>query len=254
MRDALELVRRDVLLCNPGRYGIADEQLHFPYLYESARGHWYMTYREGPHLEERFGPGNRVQCVQSRDGGRSWLPWMGLAPEQWLYQLFISRLRDGSLISYRCRMEQLQGQADGRLEGMTIILRSRDEGALLHESVKGAFFPCCCRSGGDLDFIGFRFAQMDHSIEHATTDPGFDLLSSPTSSPEPRGEYPLKPEDAGFGQRSSMIATVFFHRFRPFFPMACTRWLRASICRYRRLAFRACALRRGGITDSIGLF
>ena len=53
---------------------------------------------------------------------------MGLAPEQWLYQLFISRLRDGSLISYRCRMEQLQGQADGRLEGMTIILRSRDDG------------------------------------------------------------------------------------------------------------------------------
>ena len=84
MRDALELVRRDVLLGNPGRYGIADEQLHFPYLYESARGHWYMTYREGPHLEKRFGPGNRVQCVQSRDGGRSWLPWMGLAPEQWL--------------------------------------------------------------------------------------------------------------------------------------------------------------------------
>ena len=47
--------------------------------------------------------------------------------------------------------------------------------ALLHESVKGALFPCCCRSGGDLDFIGFRFAQMDHSIEHATTDPGFDF-------------------------------------------------------------------------------
>ena len=128
MRDALELVRRDVLLGNPGRYGIADEQLHFPYLYESARGHWYMTYREGPHLEKRFGPGNRVQCVQSRDGGRSWLPWMGLAPEQWLYQLFITCLRDGSLISYRCRMEQLQRQPDGRLEGVSIMLRSRDEG------------------------------------------------------------------------------------------------------------------------------
>jgi len=43
-----------------------------------------------------------------------------------LYQLFIARLLDGSLISYRCRMEQLQEQADGRTEGGMIILRSRD--------------------------------------------------------------------------------------------------------------------------------
>ena len=54
----LELARRDVLLTNSGRYAIPDEQLHFPYLYESENGNWYMTYREGPHLEAKFGPGN----------------------------------------------------------------------------------------------------------------------------------------------------------------------------------------------------
>ena len=173
----------------------------------------------------------------------------------------ISRLGDGCEVvgwswqlSCCCYYGLLNTGDDVDFKRLYVHFLKQFSKALLHESAKGALFPCCCRSGGDLDFIGFRFAQMDHSIEHATTDPGFDLLSSPTSSPEPRGEYPLKPEDAGFGQRSSMIATVFFHRFRPFFPMACTRWLRASICRYRRLAFRACALRRGGITDSIGLF
>ena len=125
----LSIVRRDSLLSNPGRYGVPDEQLHYPYLYESAGGAWYMTYREGPHLESLFGPGNRVQCIQSRDRGKSWLPWMGLTPEPWLYQFFITRLKDGSLITYRCRMEQLRSCADGTTEGTAIILRSTDDGA-----------------------------------------------------------------------------------------------------------------------------
>ena len=132
MRDiggTIELVRQDVLLSNPGRYAIPDEQLHFPFLYESENGNWYMTYREGPHLEKRFGPGNRVQCIQSRDRGLTWLPWMGMLAEPLMRQLFVTRLNDGSLISYRCRMTELHRSANGTLEGTTIILRSQDEGA-----------------------------------------------------------------------------------------------------------------------------
>ena len=99
MEGTIELIRRDVLLSNSGLYGIPDEQLHFPFLYESDNGNWYMTYREGPHLESRFGPGNRVQCVQSRGRGRTWLPWMRMLVEPLLRQFFVTCLKDGSLIS-----------------------------------------------------------------------------------------------------------------------------------------------------------
>jgi len=133
--SGLEVVARDILLSNPGEFGIPDEQLHFPYLYESANGTWYMTYREGPHLEEKFGPGNRTQCVQSRDRGKTWLPWMGMKPEL-LYQFFVTRLKDGSLISYRHKMTgldvvrvQAPTAEDGMLQGTQILLRSSDEGA-----------------------------------------------------------------------------------------------------------------------------
>ena len=126
---AIKLARRDVLLSNPGVYGIPDEQLHFPFLYESENGNWYMTYREGPHLESRFGPGNRVQCVQSRDGGHTWLPWMGMLVEPFLRQFFVTPLNDGSLISYRCRMAKFHQSSSTTLEGTAIILRSQDEGA-----------------------------------------------------------------------------------------------------------------------------
>ncbi len=34
---SLHTVKRDVLISNPGKYRIPDEQLHFPYLYESTR-------------------------------------------------------------------------------------------------------------------------------------------------------------------------------------------------------------------------
>ena len=66
MEGTIELVNRDVLLSNPGVYGIPDEQLHFPFLYESDNGNWYMTYREGPHLESRSVPAI-VSVRQSRD-------------------------------------------------------------------------------------------------------------------------------------------------------------------------------------------
>ena len=125
----IELVRRDVLLSNPGRHAIPDEQLHFPFLYESENGNWYMAYREEPHMEKRFGPGNQVQCVQSRDRRATWLPWMGMLAEPLMRQLFVTRLNNSSLISYRCRMSELHWSVNGTLEGTTIILRSQDEGA-----------------------------------------------------------------------------------------------------------------------------
>ena len=135
-KGALKLVKRDVLISNPGRYRIPDEQLHFPYLYESTGGVWYLTYREGPHFESRFkSAGNRVRCVQSRDRGKTWLPWMGMKAEPWMYQFFVTRLRDGSLISYRCRMTGLHEMVDkakrpdGTISGTQIVLRSSNDGA-----------------------------------------------------------------------------------------------------------------------------
>ncbi len=127
-RVRLEVVRRDVLISNPGTYKIPDEQLHYPYLYESTNGRWYLTYREGPHREAQWGPGNREQCVQSGDRGKTWLPWMGMRPEL-LYQFFVTRLRDGSLVSYRHKMTGLAKSEDGTIQGTQFILRSKDEGA-----------------------------------------------------------------------------------------------------------------------------
>ena len=137
----LQLSKRDVLISNPGIYGIPEEQLHFPWLYESTSGIWYLTYREGPHNEARFqSAGNRVQCVQSRDRGRTWLPWLGMKAEPWMYQFFVTRLADRSLISYRCRMTGLHQaldalkRPDGTLNGTQILLRSSNEGATWQRS------------------------------------------------------------------------------------------------------------------------
>ncbi len=132
----LEVAERDVLISNPGTHGIPDEQLHFPHLYESTNGNWYMMYCEGPHHEGLFNsPGNRVQCVQSMDRGKTWLPWMGLRAQTFMYHLFTARLADGSLISCRTRMTGLHERgderkpADGTVDGTAILLRSDDEGA-----------------------------------------------------------------------------------------------------------------------------
>ncbi|MAV38497.1 MAG: hypothetical protein CMJ59_23925 [Planctomycetaceae bacterium] len=132
----LRLVARDILISNPGTYGIPDEQLHYPWLYESTNGIWYLTYREGPHHEARFqSAGNRVRCVQSRDRGKTWLPWLGMKAEPWMYQFFVTRLADHSLISYRCKMTGLHQSVDasqrpdGTLSGTQILLRSSNAGA-----------------------------------------------------------------------------------------------------------------------------
>ena len=132
---SLQIVQRDLLISNPGEYQIPDEQLHFPYLFESPNGIWYLTYREGPHYETPTSRGNRVQCVQSRDRGKTWLPWMGMKAEPWMYQFFVTRLEDDTLISYRCRMAGVHqvvnasGLPDGTTAGTAIILESSDNGA-----------------------------------------------------------------------------------------------------------------------------
>ena len=48
--------------------------------------------------------------------------------EPLLRQFFVTRLKDGSLISYRCRMAKLHQSSSSTLEGTAIILRSQDEG------------------------------------------------------------------------------------------------------------------------------
>ena len=131
----LRAVKRDVLISNRGKYKVPDEQLHFPWLFESPNGNWYLTYREGPHNEAQWrSAGNRVQCVQSRDQGKTWIPWMGMRAQPWMYQFFVTRLKNGTLISYRCRMTGIQQEGtesrpEGTTTGTAIILVSDDEGA-----------------------------------------------------------------------------------------------------------------------------
>ena len=130
-----QLVRRDVLLHNPGSAGIPDEQLHFPFLFESDHGAWYLTYREGPHLERQFGPGNRVQCVQSLDHGKNWIPWMGLTPEPWLYQFFPSRVDASTLLFCRTGLSDTRMNTDGTMNADAVVFRSADGGAIWRREI-----------------------------------------------------------------------------------------------------------------------
>jgi len=54
---------------------------------------------------------------------------MGMLVEPLLRQFFVTRLKDGGLITYRCRMAKLHQSSSSTLEGTAIILRSQDEGA-----------------------------------------------------------------------------------------------------------------------------
>lgn len=131
----LRSIQRRVLISNPGKYRVPDEQIHFPWLFESPNGIWYLTYREGPHNAAQWkSAGNRVQCVQSRDQGQTWIPWMGMRAEPWMYQFFVTRLKNGTLMSYRCRMTGIQREGtDDRPQGTTtgtaILLLSTNAGA-----------------------------------------------------------------------------------------------------------------------------
>ena len=88
----LRVTRRDVIFQH------VTEQLHFPFLYESGDGTWYMTYREGPHGP--FG-GDRVHCALSRDRGLTWEAYPGLRAGTMKLRLFYRRLSDGTLLANR---------------------------------------------------------------------------------------------------------------------------------------------------------
>jgi len=120
----LELVERTVLISNNG--DTTADQLHFPWLYESSNGNWYMTYREGGHSVP---DGDQVQTVKSSDQGKTWGPWLGLSAERNLRQFFPTRLSDDSLIFYRCRLEDLTAVAGKKMTDATSYMyRSTDEG------------------------------------------------------------------------------------------------------------------------------
>ena len=59
---------------------------------------------------------------------------MGMRAEPWMYQFFVTWLKNGTLISYRCRMTGIQQEGTddrpyGTTTGTAIILLSKDEGA-----------------------------------------------------------------------------------------------------------------------------
>lgn len=117
-RGNLRISKRQILLEHE------HEQLHFPYLFQSGAGIWYMTYREGGHMVKG---GDRVHCVKSADEGETWLPWPGLEPEWLLRQFFRKRLQDGSLISYRFSLEDVV-EEEKEAQAKAVILRSFDDG------------------------------------------------------------------------------------------------------------------------------
>lgn len=120
----LELVERRVLMSNNG--DTPDDQLHFPWLYESSNGNWYMTHREGGHGAPA---GDQVQTVKSSDNGKTWGPWPGLPAEPWLRQFFPTRLPDDSLIFYRCMLEDLTAVPGKKItKAISYMYRSTDEG------------------------------------------------------------------------------------------------------------------------------
>ena len=128
-QPSIQIVSREVIFSH------TSEQLHFPFLHEAADGNWYMTYREGPH-----GPpdGDRVQCVMSKDRGKTWVDWPDLKAEP-LLRFFRTQLKDGTWISHRYELVSREGA-----NGVAIILKSSDGGASwlrLEASVAGMPFP-----------------------------------------------------------------------------------------------------------------
>ena len=135
-------------------------ELHFPYLYEAADGTWYMTHREGPHYRaaKMFGVAwhdpkanyltdDRVQTVMSTDRGKTWRPWPGLPHRERDLRLSVTRLSDGSLISYIFRFHNLS--EDG--SATTPILRSHDDGRTwTRKDARVTHLPFLAGSGGGL--------------------------------------------------------------------------------------------------------
>ena len=96
------------------------EQLHFPFLYESKDGTWYMTYREGPH---GLTGGDRIHCSLSRDQGVSWEAYPGLCSDSPSLRLFYRELSNGTLLA-----DQYQSKLDESGDPYIEMLRSENDG------------------------------------------------------------------------------------------------------------------------------
>ena len=112
-------------------------QVHFPYLYESSHGTWYMAHREGPHYAgmKRFGltwndeasqflTDDRPQTVMSTDRGKTWRPWAGMPHRQRDLRLTITHLSDGSLLTYLSYFDETNSDV-----AQLCLLSSTDDGA-----------------------------------------------------------------------------------------------------------------------------
>lgn len=161
------------VISRAGIYSIDDQvtfpnnQVHFPFMFESSDGNWYMTLREGPHVWGPDGKGlpvdtairafyasDRVQTVYSPDRGESWRPWKGLkAKDTWL-RLFRTRLTDGSMISPNYRFDDWKTDSDGDLVVSLVFRVSRDDGVTWEEQTR--------------EVRGLPFAQPGESITGVT--------------------------------------------------------------------------------------
>ena len=143
---AVEVVSRDAIYSIDDQVTSPNNQVHFPFMFESADGNWYMTLREGPHV---WGPNNtglplenaarslfasdRVQTVYSPDQGESWRPWAGLkAGDTWL-RFFRTRLPDGSMVSPGYRFREWEPDPEGGIVVNLTLRLSHDEGATWHK-------------------------------------------------------------------------------------------------------------------------
>jgi hypothetical protein len=139
----LKEIERRVIYTVDDRTSAPHNQVHFPQLYEAEDGVWYMVLREGPHYSGArvFGiewddpravylTDDRPQTVRSDDRGRTWKGWSGMPFRSRDLRFFVTRLSDGTLISYPGRFGEIVANPDGTSANSTVdIMRSVDEGA-----------------------------------------------------------------------------------------------------------------------------
>ena len=138
----LQVIERRVLYSVDDRTSAPHNQLHFPQVYEAENGIWYMVHREGPHYAGArvFGiewddpraiylTDDRPQTVRSTDQGRTWMGWPGMPYRSRDLRFFVTKLSDGSLISYPGRFGKIVATGDGSTATSSAdIMRSFDDG------------------------------------------------------------------------------------------------------------------------------
>jgi len=143
---AVKVISRDSIYSIDDRVTSPNNQVHFPFMFESSNGNWYMTLREGPHHWGPEGKGlprddseralytsDRVQTVYSPDQGETWRPWAGLKAHDTWMRLFRTRLSDGSMISPSYHFGDSTTDAGGEPVRKLVFRVSRDDGATWEE-------------------------------------------------------------------------------------------------------------------------